>query len=139
VEKVFEIYIKTTPEELWDAITAPGGMVKFFVPPGTDLPEIPSSSEELESDRPRRLSYRMKGEWSDAVKEEPPSRITMEIEPIGSSCRLRVVHDEMREDATDELYGGWPMILSALKTRLETGEHLDTPASLRFATLAGKE
>jgi hypothetical protein len=114
-------------------------MVKFFVPPGTDLPEIPSSSEELESDRPRRLSYRMKGEWSDAVKEEPPSRITMEIEPIGSSCRLRVVHDEMREDATDELYGGWPMILSALKTRLETGEHLDTPASLRFATLAGKE
>ena len=133
MEKVFEIYIKTTPEELWEAITAPGGMVKFFVPPDEEVPDIQSSSEQLESDPPHRLSYRMTAEWNEAVKQEPPSRITMEIEPIGSSCRLRVVHDELREDANDELYGGWPMILSALKTRLETGEHLDTPASLRFA------
>jgi len=72
------------------------------------------------------------------VKAEGPSRVTMEIEPVGTSCLLRVIHDELREGANDQLYGGWPVILSALKTRLETGEHLDTPASLRFAT-AGKE
>src|SRR6266545_7105968 len=99
MEKMFEIYIKTTPEELWDAITAPGGLVRFFVPPGAELPDIQSSSEELESDPPRRLSYRMTAEWSEAVKAEGPSRITMEIEPVGGSCRLRVVHDELREGA----------------------------------------
>jgi uncharacterized protein YndB with AHSA1/START domain len=138
VEKVFEIYIKTTPEELWEELNAPGGLVRFFAPPGAEVPDVPASSEELESDPPRRRSYRMTAEWSEAVKAEGPTRVTMEIEPVGTSCRLRVVHDELREDANDELYGGWPMILSALKTRLETGEHLDTPASLRFATV-GKE
>jgi uncharacterized protein YndB with AHSA1/START domain len=138
VEKVFEIYIKTTPEELWDALTAEGGMVRFFVPPGAEVPDVPASSEQLESDPPRRRSYRMTAEWSEEVKAEGPSRVTMEIEPVGTSCLLRVIHDELREGANDQLYGGWPMILSALKTRLETGEHLDTPASLRFAT-AGKE
>ena len=138
MEKVFEIYIKTTPEELWDALTAEGGMVRFFVPPGAEVPDVPASSEQLESDPPRRRSYRMTAEWSEEVKAEGPSRVTMEIEPVGTSCLLRVIHDELREGANDQLYGGWPMILSALKTRLETGEHLDTPASLRFAT-AGKE
>jgi len=138
VEKVFEIYIKTTPEELWDALTAEGGMVRFFVPPGAEVPDVPASSEQLESDPPRRRSYRMTAEWSEEVKAEGPSRVTMEIEPVGTSCLLRVIHDELREGANDQLYGGWPVILSALKTRLETGEHLDTPASLRFAT-AGKE
>ena len=46
---------------------------------------------------------------------------------------LTVIHDELREGANDELYGGWPMILSGLKTLLETGEELTTPASVRFA------
>jgi hypothetical protein len=54
-------------------------------------------------------------------------------EPVGTSCRLRVTHDELREGANDELYGGWTMILSALKTFLETGEYIDTTATLRFA------
>ena len=138
MEKVFEIYIKTTPELLWEALTAPGGMARFFVPPGTEAPDLPASSEQLEADPPRRLVQRMNAEWSEEVKAEPPSRITYEIEPVGTSCLLRVVHDELREDANPELYGGWTMILSALKTQLESGEFLDTPASLRFAG-AGKE
>ena len=49
-----------------------------------------------------------------------------EIEPIGDSCLLRVTHDQLREDANNQLYGGWPMILSGLKTWLETGELLTT-------------
>ena len=52
--------------------------------------------------------------------------------PVGDSCRLTVTHDELREGANDELYGGWPMILSGLKTWLETGELLTTPGSLMY-------
>ena len=73
--------------------------------------------------------------WSEEVKVEGPSRITWEIEPVGTSCRLTVTHDELREGANEQLYGGWPMILSGLKTLLETGELLDTPGSLMVARM----
>ena len=67
------------------------------------------------------------------MKAEGTSRVTWEIEPVGDSCRLVVTHDQLREGANDELYGGWPMILSGLKTLLETGEKLTTPGSLRYS------
>jgi hypothetical protein len=70
------------------------------------------------------------------VKSAGFSRVTWEIEPVGDSCRLLVVHDELPEDASDEMYGGWPQIFSGLKTLLETGEQLTTPASLRFSEAA---
>ena len=66
-------------------------------------------------------------------KAEGTSRVTWEIEPVGDSCRLTVTHDQLREGANGELYGGWPMILSGLKTLLETGETLTTPGSLLYA------
>jgi hypothetical protein len=47
---------------------------------------------------------------------------------------LTVTHDQLREGANDQLYGGWPMILSGLKTWLETGELLTTPGSLMYAS-----
>ncbi len=71
--------------------------------------------------------------WSDDVKSEGTSRVTFEIEQIGDSCRLIVTHDRLREGANAEVYGGWPMILSGLKTFLETGEPLTTPGSQRYA------
>ncbi|MEU1125460.1 helix-turn-helix domain-containing protein [Streptomyces sp. NPDC005899] len=55
------------------------------------------------------------------------------IEPVGDSCRLSVTHDELGEGADEQLYGGWPMILSGLKTWLETGELLTTPGSLMYS------
>ncbi len=58
--------------------------------------------------------------------------MTWEIEPVGDSCRLTVTHDQLREGANNQLYGGWPMVLSGLKTLLETGEMLTTPGSLRW-------
>ena len=70
------------------------------------------------------------------MKSEGTSRVTWEIEPVGDSCRLTVTHDQLREGANDELYGGWPMILSGLKTLLETGEPLTTPGSLRYSAAA---
>src|SRR5260370_73283 len=72
----------------------------------------------------------MLARWGDDVKAEGRSRVTWEIDPVGDSCRLTVVPDQLREGANDQLYGGWPMILSGLKTWLETGELLTTPGSL---------
>ena len=148
MEKVFEIYIKTTPERLWQAITDSDMRRKYSFGVGivSDWTEgstykaghaaagVPiSEGENLEVDPPRRLVQSMTALWSDDVTSEGTSRVTWEIEPVGDSCRLLVTHDQLREGANDELYGGWPMILSGLKTLLETGEELTTPGSLMYA------
>jgi uncharacterized protein YndB with AHSA1/START domain len=149
MEKVFEIYIKTTPERLWEAIIDPEQRAKYSFGVRTDSDWTSGSSytavhpganikiaegENLEVDQPRRLVQSFNALWSDEVKGEGTSRVTWEIEPIGDdSCRLTVTHDQLREGANDELYGGWPMILSGLKTHLETGERLTTPGSLLYA------
>jgi len=99
------------------------------VAPGTPILE----GEILEIDPPRRLVQSARMLWSPEVVAEGTTRITWEIEPVGDSCRLVVTHDQLREGANDELYGGWPMILSGLKTWLETGELLTTPGSLMYA------
>src|SRR3954447_23816356 len=148
MEKVFEIYIKTTPERLWEAITDPGQRAKYNFGVGIESDWTQGSSyrsvasradaaiaegENLEVDRPRRLVQSMTALWSDEVKSEGTSRVTWEIEQVEDSCRLTVTHDELREGAHNELYGGWPMILSGLKTYIETGEELTTPGSLMYA------
>ena len=92
-----------------------------------------AEGEVLEVDPPRRLVQSFTALWGDDVKSEGASRVTWEIEPVEDSCRLVVTHDELREGANDQLYGGWPMILSGLKTLLETGELLTTPGSLRYS------
>jgi uncharacterized protein YndB with AHSA1/START domain/DNA-binding transcriptional ArsR family regulator len=145
MEKVFEIYIKTSPERLWDAITDPEQRAKYNFGAGVTSDFTPGSSfemaagefvlgrgENVEVDPPRRLVQRCTMLWSEDVEREGPSRITWDIEPVGDSCRLTITHDELREGANDELYGGWPMILSGLKTWLETGELLTTPGSLMY-------
>jgi hypothetical protein len=71
--------------------------------------------------------------WSDDVKAAGTSRVTWEIHQVGDSCQLTVIHDQLPTDANPELYGGWPMILSGLKTLLETGESLTTPGSLMYS------
>ena len=89
----------------------------------------------LEVERPRRLVQSMVALWGEDVKSEGTSRVTWEIEPVGDSCHLTVTHDQLREGANDQLYGGWPMILSGLQTLLEPGELLTTPGSLMYAGL----
>ena len=147
MEKVFEICIKTTPERLWEAITdseirskyqfgnrftsdwTPGSRFEMTNP---GAPGLLGEGENLEVDPPRRLVQSMVALWGEDVKSEGTSRVTWEIEPVGDSCRLTVTHDQLREGANDQLYGGWPMILSGLKTWLETGETLTTPGSLMY-------
>ena len=151
-EQVFEIYIKTTPERLWEAITDSelrrqynfGVGVSSDWTPGSHyegtvegMPEPIVEGENLEVAPPLRLVQSFNALWGDGVKSERTSRVTWEIEPIGDSCRLTVTHDQLGEDADSELYGGWPMVLSGLKTLLETGERLTTPGSLRWSDGAG--
>jgi uncharacterized protein YndB with AHSA1/START domain len=148
MEKVFEIYIKTTPERLWEAITNSEMRQRYNFGVGVSSDWTQGSSyegshpmasgplaagENLEVDPPRRLVQSFNALWSDVVKDEGTSRVTWEIEAVGTSCRLTVTHDELREGANAELYGGWPMILSGLKTLLETGEFLETPGSQRYS------
>jgi uncharacterized protein YndB with AHSA1/START domain len=147
MEKVFEIYIRTTPERLWEAITDAETRSKYqfgaeitsdwtpgshFVLGHPSARAILGEGENIEVDPPRRLAQTMVALWSEDVKSEGTSRVTWEIEPVGDSCRLVVTHDQLREGANSEIYGGWPMILSGLKTWLETGELLTTPGSLMY-------
>jgi len=146
MEKVFEIYIKTTPERLWKALTDTemrrkysfGAVVTSDWTAGSRYEAVGRGTpifegENLEVDPPRRLVQSFRALWGEDVKGEETSRVTYEITPIGDSCRLLVTHDQLRENANNQLYGGWPMILSGLKTLLETGELLTTPGSQRFA------
>ena len=146
MEKVYEIFIKTTSERLWEAITdteqrakynfgarvtsdwTPGSRLEMSSPTG-----LIGDGEIVEVDRPRRLVHTMRALWGDDVRAEGFSRVTWEIEPIEDSCRLTITHDQLRDGANEQLYGGWPMILSGLKTWLETGELLTTPGSLMYA------
>jgi uncharacterized protein YndB with AHSA1/START domain len=140
MEKVFEIYIRTTPERLWQAITTSemrnqysfGAVVSSDFTPGSRFemrdPERGSllgEGENLEVDPPRRLVQTMVPLWSQEIRAEGPSRIIWEIEPQGELCRLTVTHDQIRDNASPEVYGGWPMMLSSLKSLLETGQGLD--------------
>ena len=84
----------------------------------------------LEVDPPRRLVHTMAALWDDDVRAEGVSRVTWEIEQVGDSCHLTLTHDQLREGANAQIFGGWPMILSGLKTWLETGELLTTPGSM---------
>jgi uncharacterized protein YndB with AHSA1/START domain/DNA-binding transcriptional ArsR family regulator len=147
MEKIFEIYIRTTPERLWEAITNPDIRAKYQFGAGVTSDWAPGSHFEfghaasghllgegvnVEVDPPRRLVQSMVALWSDEAKSEGTTRITWEIEPVGDSCRLQVTHDQLSEGASSQLYGGWPMVLSGLKTWLETGQRLTTPGSLMY-------
>jgi uncharacterized protein YndB with AHSA1/START domain len=149
MEKVFEIYIKTSPEKLWEAITNDELRQKYNFGVGVRSDWTEGSAyegfhpgagiaiaegENLEVDPPRRLVQSFNALWGDDVKAEGTSRVTWEIGQVEDSCRLTVTHDQLRDGANNQLYGGWPMILSGLKTLLETGELLTTPGSLQYAS-----
>jgi uncharacterized protein YndB with AHSA1/START domain len=147
VEKVFEFYIRTTPGDLWTAITDPeirakynfGARVTSDWTPGAQLvmgsphaEERLGEGEVLEVDPPHRLVHTLIALWSEEVAQEGASRVTWEVDQVADTCRLVLTHDHLREGANEQLFGGWPMILSGLKTWLETGELLTTPGSLMY-------
>ncbi|WP_041540450.1 ArsR/SmtB family transcription factor [Catenulispora acidiphila] len=147
MERVFEIYIRTTPERLWEAITDPEIRTKYHFglavesdwSPGSDYRQShPDGGRpiiegvNLVVEPPHRLVQSMRALWGPDAEAAGTTRVTWEIEPVGDSCRLTVVHDQLPADVPPEIYGGWPMVLSGLKTWLETGEPLTTPGSLMY-------
>ncbi len=137
---VFQVYIRTQPEQLWQAITDPSFTERFFhqtrfeteLKPGAPLRylytdgRLAVEGQVLEAEPPRRLvttwAFRHRPEYLN----DPPSRVTWEIEPLDSVCRLTLIHDDFpSENATfKSVVNGWPLVLSSLKSLLETGEPL---------------
>jgi uncharacterized protein YndB with AHSA1/START domain len=148
MQREYEFYIRTTPDLLWQAICdpavraryhfgtaaistwAPGARIEVTAP-GVD--GLLGEGEVLEADRPHRLVHTLVALWSEEVAAEGASRVTWAIEPIEDTCRLLLTHDQMRDGANEQLYGGWPMILCGMKTWLETGTRLTTPGSLLYS------
>jgi len=151
MEKVFEIYIRTTPERLWEAITDADTRARFqfgahvtsswenastYFVERADLDLRLIEGENLEVTPPKRLVQTYRAVWDDDIAAKGTSRVTWEIEAVVDSCRLTVTHDQLAVDADPHLYGGWPMILSGLKSWLETGKELTTPGSLMYGGAA---
>jgi uncharacterized protein YndB with AHSA1/START domain len=139
---VYEIFIRTTPQKLWDAITNPdltrqyfyGSSVKSDWKVGSPVEHLGGDGKAmlqgkiLEAEPPRRLVTTFAATFGhDAdTRKDPPSRVTWEIEPRGEVCKLTLVHDDFEsETATYKSAGpGWNPVLSGLKTLLETGKPL---------------
>jgi uncharacterized protein YndB with AHSA1/START domain len=146
-ERIYEIYIRTSPDRLWEAITSEterarfnfGNTIRSDWTVGSTVvlgnPKAPGplgDGEILEIDPPRKLVQTMRALWSDDVKAIGFTRVTWEIEQVQDSCHLTVTHDQLPDGCNPEIYGGWPMILSGLKTWIETGDVLTTPGSIMY-------
>jgi uncharacterized protein YndB with AHSA1/START domain len=140
--QVYQVFIKATPEQVWDAITNPDFTAKYFygtrfestLQPGAsflfrssdgDAAMVEGTIDEVSP--PHRLSHSWRPLFDDEMSAEEPSRVTWEIEPAdGGVTKLTVVHDrlEAAPKTAESVAGGWSLILSGLKTLLETGEPL---------------
>ncbi len=141
----YEVYIRTTPEALWKALTDPeqtrqyfyetevrstwakGAAIEHVRPDGA----VALSGRILEFDPPRRLVHTFSAVHDELAREERPSRVTWEIEQRGDVCLLRVTHDDFdSENRTwQNVRLGWNPVLSGLKTLLETGRPLQIGAA----------
>ena len=134
---LYVTYIRTTPEKLWSALTdaefmkqywfgthceskwTAGSAWKMVYPDG----RITDSGEIVEAEPPRRLVIRWQHEMREELKAEGPSLCTMELERIGAAVKLSITHTIERDPSKliGAVSGGWPKILSNLKSLLETG------------------
>ena len=137
--QVYQVFIKATPEAIWEAITKPEFTAKYFY--GARIEATKNGIRSLgpddevwgdeavdEFDPPRRLSHGWRSLYDPELAQEEESRVTWEIEPQeGGYSLLTVVHDRLEgapKTAASVSGVGWMMVLSGLKTLLETGEPL---------------
>ena len=137
---VYEVIIRATPERIWEAITRSeltrdyfyGTLVESEWKPGAPLRyayadgRVAAEGTVIEMDPPRRLVHTFSALWDDRVKADAPHRVSWTIEPMGSSCRVRVEHFDFEGPTAtfESITGGLSVILSGMKTLLETGEPL---------------
>jgi uncharacterized protein YndB with AHSA1/START domain len=137
--QVYQVFIKATPEQIWEAITKPEFTAKYFygarITATRDrITSLGPNDEQwgdeavAEFDPPRRLVHRWRSLYDPELAAEEPSRVTWEIEPQeGGFSKLTVTHDRLEgapKTAESVSGAGWMMVLSGLKTLLETGEPL---------------
>jgi DNA-binding transcriptional ArsR family regulator/uncharacterized protein YndB with AHSA1/START domain len=140
---VYEVYIRSTPEKIWQALTDGTMTRQFFY--GTTVEstfqagapltyrgsegKVMVEGKVIEADPPRRLSQTWRAVYDPETAKERPSRVTWLIEPLGETCKLTVTHDDF--DGETKTYHavarGWNPVLSGLKTLLETGKPLVLP------------
>lgn len=138
---VYTIYIASTPEQVWEALTKPEFSRKYFFGNAVDVElktggayrvHAPDGSlhiggEVIECDPPRRLTVTFNVNWPGLIEKLGPTLVTYEIEPAGAAVRLTMTEAHDRPISDDILSGGrqgWPAILSSLKSLIETGEPL---------------
>jgi uncharacterized protein YndB with AHSA1/START domain len=136
---VYVSYIKTTPEKLWHALTTPeiikrwwgGGLtVKSDWKPGSSWTishadgRLADSGEILESEPPKHMVIKWRNESNLDLKKEGFTRCSIELEEMDDAVKLTVNHgiDLPNSKFIEAVSGGWPMILSNLKSLLEVGE-----------------
>jgi uncharacterized protein YndB with AHSA1/START domain len=135
---VYVTYIRTTPAKLWEALTDPRFIRQYWFDMTIDCAwkkgspwkmvgkdgTLTDTGEILEIDPPRRMVIHWKHEWKPELKAEGPSRCTIELEPVDRAVKLTITHEIDCPDSKliTAVSGGWPGILSNLKSLLETGE-----------------
>ena len=142
--QVYSLFIRATPEQVWDGITKPEFTTKYFhgtkiestFEPGAPYLSVAGDSNDtlvdgeiIESDPPRLLRHTWRALYDEATAAEPHSRVTWEIEPQdGGVTKLTVTHDQLEAapKTAASVAGGWSYVLSGLKTLLETGEPLES-------------
>jgi uncharacterized protein YndB with AHSA1/START domain len=140
---IYVTFIRTTPQKLWDALTKPEFTKRYWHETSQDCEwklgspwrivtpdgRIADSGEVLELDPPRRLVVSWLNHLFPAALAEGHSRAVFDLEPAGEAVKLTVTHEFKTPDSN--LYRGvsggfgWPVILSSLKSLLETGESLE--------------
>jgi uncharacterized protein YndB with AHSA1/START domain len=154
--QIYRVYIRSTPEAIWEAMTKPEWTVKYGYAPllnyemrvggafrahanegmlALGCPEIISDGEVIEADPPRRLVQTWRMTMTPELAAEAFTRLTIELEPVrGGVTKVTLTHDVSGaplwaavlrgEHESSGAGGGWPEILSGLKTLLETGAQL---------------
>ena len=141
-EFVYVIYIASTPEKVFQALTDEKMSEQYWVgnrvvsdwkigAPFTlklKREDKDVTGKVLEFDPPRRLAYTFRAAHA-GMGAEPPSRVTFELEPQRDQVKLTVVHDKFEpgSKAFESVSRGWPLVLSSLKSYLETGKVLHAP------------
>jgi len=135
---VYVTFIRTTPDQLWSALTEPEFIKQYWFGMHIESDWKPGSPWELaftdgrvadfgeiiEFDPPKRLVLKWHNEWNPEMKAEGYGRCTMELEPLDGAVKLSITHEMARPQSKfiQAVSGGWPRILSNLKSLLETGE-----------------
>ena len=138
---VYVTFIRTTSERLWSALTTPEFMRQYWFgmhcesdwKPGSPWKLVfadgrnADAGEIVEADPPRRLVIKWRNEWNAEMKAEGHSLCTFEIEAVTGAnpqaVKLSITHgiDRAESKFIEAVSGGWPRIISNLKSLLETG------------------